>query len=523
MFVKNCKKIDNSRMNAKMCDIILMGIKDFMIIERGKTMSVLENLEPKNVFHYFEEICQIPHGSGNMDAISSYLEKFAKDRGLFHIRDRANNVIIVKEAAAGYENTEPIILQGHMDMVTVKTADCDIDFEKDGLRLNTDGDYVYAEGTSLGGDDGIAVAYILALLDSDEIPHPRIEAVITTDEETGMDGAVALDLSMLTAKRMLNIDSEEEGILLASCAGGLRTDCHLPIYFTDRPADTVCFDVSVGGLLGGHSGTEINKERGNAIKILGITLQQLLEQFPFHIMDIEGGEKDNAIAIAAHAVVCVAKDKKSAFEHEVERIGKEAKNEYQSKEKNLYIRAVQVNGEMEKMFDNKSTANAAAFLTTMPNGVMAMSADIEGLVETSLNAGIMKTICGAQNEVVVSLAIRSAIETAKQKLKLQLDVLTKAFGGYTEAHGDYPGWQYDPDSKLRADMVRIYKELFGEDVQVEALHAGLECGVMISKIPGLDCVSFGPNIYDIHTVDERLSVSSTARMWDYLLEILKQK
>lgn len=486
-------------------------------------MSVLENLEPKNVFHYFEEICQIPHGSGNLDRISGYLEQFAKDRGLFHIRDKANNVIIVKEATTDYENTEPVILQGHMDMVAVKTPGCDIDLQKDALRLKTEGDFVFAEGTSLGGDDGIAVAYILALLDSDDIPHPRIEAVITTDEEVGMDGAVAIDLSMLTAKRMLNIDSEEEGILLTSCAGGLRTDCHLPVTGTDRPADTVCLQLTVSGLMGGHSGTEINKERGNAIKLLGVTLQQLLGRLELNIVDIAGGEKDNAIPIAAHAVVCVKKDQQKMLEAEAARIAEETKKEYQSKEKNLCISIASCDTCEEQMFDNESTGRIAGFLTTMPNGVMAMSADIEGLVETSLNAGVMRYACGAKKEVVVSLAVRSAIETAKEKLKLQLDTLTKVFGGYTEAHGDYPGWQYNPDSKLRADMIRIYQELFGKEVRVEALHAGLECGVMISKIPGLDCVSFGPDIFDIHTTEERLSISSTARMWDYLLEILKQK
>lgn len=486
-------------------------------------MSILKHLEPKKVFHYFEEICQIPHGSGNLDKISSYLETFAKDRGLFHIRDKANNVIIVKDATAGYEDAAPIILQGHMDMVAVKEPDCAIDLEKDGLRLTVAGDYVSAEGTSLGGDDGIAVAYILALLDAQDIPHPRIEAVITTDEETGMDGAVAIDLSMLKAKRMLNIDSEEEGILLTSCAGGLRTDCHLPVTVTDRSADTVCLHLNVGGLMGGHSGTEINKERGNAIKLLGVTLQQLLERMELNIVDIAGGEKDNAIPIAAHAIVCVNKDRQKTLEAEVERIAEETKKEYQSKEKNLSINIVPCDTCKERMFDDESTARIAGFLTTMPNGVMAMSADIEGLVETSLNAGVMKYECSAQKEVVVNLAVRSAIETAKEKLKLQLDTLTKVFGGYTEAHGDYPGWQYNPDSKLRADMIRIYKEMFGQEVKVEALHAGLECGVMISKIPGLDCVSFGPDIFDIHTTQERLSISSTARMWDYLLEILKQK
>lgn len=489
-------------------------------------MRVLENLKPEKVFYYFEDICQIPHGSGNLDGISSYLEKFAQDRGLFHIRDKANNVIIVKEAAAGYEEVEPVILQGHMDMVAVKKNDCDIDLEKDPLRLKTEGDYVYAEGTSLGGDDGIAVAYMLALLDSDDIPHPRIEAVITTDEEVGMDGATAIDLSMLTAKRMLNIDSEEEGILLTSCAGGMRVDCHLPVRLMNRPADTVCVDVKVGGLMGGHSGTEINKERGNAIKILGITLQQLLERFDLNIVGICGGEKDNAIPIEAHAAVCIARDRQNEFKSEVKRIAKETEKEYQSKEKHLYISAVQTEAydtNKADVLDKESTNRIAAFLTTMPNGVVAMSADIEGLVETSLNAGVMRYPSNQENEVIVSLSLRSAIETAKQKLKLQLDILTKAFGGYTEAHGDYPGWQFNPDSKLRADMIRIYKEMFGTDAKVEAMHAGLECGIMISKIPGLDCVSYGPDILDIHTTEERLSISSTERMWNYLLEILKQK
>lgn len=482
-------------------------------------MRVLENLEPQKVFYYFEEICRIPHGSGNLDGISSYLAQFARDRGLFHIRDASNNVIIVKEASAGYESVPPIILQGHMDMVAVKKNDCDIDLEKDSLRLKVDGDFIYAEGTSLGGDDGIAVAYILAILDSGDIAHPRIEAVITTDEETGMEGATAIDLSMLKAKRMLNIDSEEEGILLTSCAGGMRTDCHIPIAM-ESGVGSVFLKVCAGGLLGGHSGTEINKEHANAIKLLGITLQQIRKKVPFRLAEISGGEKDNAIPREASAVICLAEDQKEEFLAELNRIEAEEKNEKKSKEKNLWIKAEVTQRDAVKVFDGNSTDNILAFLVLLPNGVMAMSADIDGLVETSLNVGILKT---CDNEVVASSAIRSAIETAKHKVNLQLETLAGHFGGYTETHGEYPGWQYDPDSRLRADMVRIYREMFGGEVQVEALHAGLECGIMISKIPGLDCVSFGPNIYDIHTTEERLSISSTTRMWKYLLEILKQK
>lgn len=482
-------------------------------------MSVLGHLEPQKVYHYFEEICGIPHGSGNLDQISSYLAKFAQDRGLFHIRDASKNVIIVKEATTGYEAVEPIILQGHMDMVAVKKNDCDINLKEDPLRIKTDGDFIYAEGTSLGGDDGIAVAYILAILDADDIAHPRIEAVITTDEETGMEGATAIDLSMLKAKRMLNIDSEEEGILLASCAGGVRTDCHIPVK-TEPWQDGVLLEISVGGLLGGHSGTEIHRGHANAIKLLGTTLRQIFKKVPFRLVQICGGEKDNAIPREAGAVICVDASKEDEFCSEVNRIEREEKNENKSREKELFIKASASVCHADRVFDSDSTERVLAFLTLLPNGVMAMSADIDGLVETSLNVGILRT---NDHEVVSGSAVRSSIETAKHKISLQVETLAKTLGGYMETRGAYPGWQFDPDSKLRADMVRIYREMFGKDAKVEALHAGLECGIMVSKIPGLDCVSFGPNILDIHTTKERLSISSTSRMWAYLLEILRQK
>lgn len=481
-------------------------------------MRVLEGLAPKKVYYYFEDICNIPHGSGNLDGISSYLAKFAEDRGLFHIRDASNNIIIVKEATAGYEEVEPIILQGHMDMVAVKKNDCDIDLAKDPLRLKIEGDYIYAEGTSLGGDDGIAVAYILAVLDDDAISHPRIEAVITTDEEVGMEGAAAIDLSMLNAKRMLNIDSEEEGILLTSCAGGMRADCHIPVKREEKEGTYI--RVEVGGLIGGHSGTEINKERGNAIKILGVTLQQLSEKISVQIADISGGEKDNAIPREACALVYVSADMEEAFFDGIARIESEIQNEMAAKEKELYIKAFKQDDVKKAVLDIESSQRIMAFLVLLPNGVMAMSADIQGLVETSLNIGILRL---NENEMVATSSIRSSIESAKQRIRLQVETLTKVFDGNVEIHGDYPGWQFNPHSRLRATMAEIYKEMFGKDVQVEALHAGLECGIMISKIPGLDCVSYGPNIYDIHTTEERLSISSTERMWNYLLEILKRK
>lgn len=480
-------------------------------------MRVLENLEPKAVFKYFEDICNIPHGSTNLDGISSYLEKFAQDRNLFCVRDESNNIIIVKEATSGYEDVEPIMLQGHMDMVAVKKADCDIDMTKDPLRLKIDGDYIYAEGTSLGGDDGIAVAYILAILDSHDIAHPRLEAVITTDEEIGMEGATAIDLSMLKAKRMLNIDSEEEGILLTSCAGGARVDCTLPVNYENTRG--VSYEIVVSGLLGGHSGTEINKERGNAIKLLGRILYEILEALPLNLSQMQGGEKDNAIPREAKATIVIAKENEEAFVKSLSKICSDIKNEYKTKEKDISIEWKKCENS-DLGLDAESTSKIAEFLMLLPNGVMAMSADIDGLVETSLNVGILTL---DKEKFVTSSAVRSSIESAKKNIVRQLAVLSKNMNGTVNIYGEYPGWQFNPDSKLRAMMVRIYKEMFKEDVKVEALHAGLECGIMISKIPGLDCVSFGPDIYDIHTTEEKLSIASTERMWNYILKILSTK
>lgn len=481
-------------------------------------MQVLKDLEPRKVFRFFEEICNIPHGSGNLDGISSYLEEFAKERGLFCIRDYANNVIIVKEATKGYEEVEPVILQGHMDMVAVKKVDCDIDLEKDPLRLMLDGDFVYAEGTSLGGDDGIAVAYILAIMDSDDIEHPRLEAVITTDEEVGMEGATAIDLSMLKAKRMLNIDSEEEGILLTSCAGGARIDCNIPIKREEKTG--TFYRVKIGGLLGGHSGVEINKERGNAIKMLGRVLYKVSKDISIQIAELAGGEKDNAIPREAEAIVLVAETHEKQFAELVGEIDEILRSENATKEKALYVEIEKVGNETKSILTEESTNRVTEFLLVIPNGIMAMSVDIDGLVETSLNVGILKL---EETEVVASSAIRSSIESAKKYLVQQMEVASNLVGGTISIHGEYPGWQYNPNSRLRATMVEIYKEMFGEEPKVEAIHAGLECGIMISKIPGLDCVSFGPNMYDIHTTEERLSISSTERMWNYILEILRRK
>ena len=358
-------------------------------------------------------------------------------------------------------------------------------------------------------------------MDSDNIEHPRIEAVITTDEEIGMLGAAVIDLSMLKSKRMLNIDSEEEGILLAGCAGGMRVDAHIPVKREIRK-DGIDIMITIDGLKGGHSGTEINKERGNAIKILGLVLKKISEEFKIQISDVSGGEKDNAIPRNASAILYIKENELVELKDKIIEIENELKNEYSTKEKDFHINIKeleQLNTSVQ-ILDKNSTINVIDYLLLAPNGIISMSADIEGLVETSLNIGIL----GMKfEELVMSFAVRSSIETAKRNIRLQIETLTKLSGGKTESFGEYPGWQFDPNSKLRGKMLEIYKEMFGKEAKVEAIHAGLECGMMIAKIPELDCVSFGPNIFDIHTTEEKLSISSAKRMWNYLVEILKQK
>lgn len=483
-------------------------------------MNELKNLEPRKVFHYFEEICGIPHGSGNVTQISDYLAEFARQRNLLCIQDELKNIIIVKPATAGYEEEPAVILQGHMDMVAVKKPDCDIDMKTEGLRVKTDGDRIYAEGTSLGGDDGIAVAYALALLDDDTISHPRLEVVITVDEEVGMDGARGIDLSMLQGKRMLNLDSEEEGIFLTSCAGGARMYCYLPISVCEKQG--VAYRISVEGLLGGHSGGEIHKERGNANCIMGRVLYRLTEKCPVWLKSLEGGLADNAIPRQTVAVVLIDEKDSDEFKEALLRVESEIKGELATKDPDFQITAICAGEEKTICADADSVSQAAAYLLALPNGVQAMSADVPGLVETSLNLGIMKYEAEEQ-ELLCEFSVRSCVESAKRTLIDKVAAVTELAGGSYSVSGDYPGWAYRVESPLREKMVVLYEEMYGTKPQLQAIHAGLECGILASKIEDLDCISFGPDMSDIHTTEETLSISSVARVWEYLVRLLGTK
>ncbi|MBQ7955598.1 MAG: aminoacyl-histidine dipeptidase [Lachnospiraceae bacterium] len=483
-------------------------------------MGVLSALEPKKVFQYFEEICGIPHGSGNVDKISDYLVKFAKDRNLFYIQDELKNVIIIKEATKGYENEPAVILQGHMDMVAVKKPELDMDMKTEGLRVAVDEDLVYAEGTSLGGDDGIAVAYALALLDSEEYAHPRLEVVITVDEEVGMDGARGIDLSMLKGRRLLNLDSEEEGIFLTSCAGGGRIHTYLP--FSVKEKEGVLYRISVEGLLGGHSGAEIHKERGNSNCLMGRILYNLTKEIPVCVESMQGGLADNAIPRQTVATVLIEEKDIHKFKEILLGQEKEIKAELATKDPDFAITTIMVDEGSYTCAEEESTAEMASFIMALPNGVQAMSADMQGLVETSLNLGIMELQTGEQ-ELLCEFSVRSCIESAKQNLIGKVCAVAELAGASYSVSGDYPGWAYRVDSPLREKMIRVYERMYGKKPQVQAIHAGLECGILASKIEDLDCISFGPDMKDIHTTEETLSISSTKRVWEYLVTLLAER
>lgn len=483
-------------------------------------MRALEGLEPQRVFHYFEEICKIPHGSGNVEQISDYLVAFARKKGFFCIQDELKNVIIVKPATAGYEKEEAVILQGHMDMVAVKKPESPIDMKVDGLNIKVSGDNIYAEGTSLGGDDGIAVAYALALLDSQDLPHPRLEVVITVDEEVGMDGARGIDLSSLTGKRLLNLDSEEEGIFLTSCAGGAGVKCYLPLSASEKTKEAC--RISVEGLLGGHSGMEIAKERGNANCIMGRLLYRLTAELPLYLKSLEGGLADNAIPRRTVATVLFDKEKEMVFKEALLQAEAVIQKELVTKDPDFQITAVFTGEEKAICTDADSTVRAASFLLALPNGVQAMSADVPGLVETSLNLGIMK-YDEEKQELCCEFSVRSCLESAKWNLISRVEAVTGLAGGSSSVSGDYPGWAYRVSSPLRDKVVSLYEEMYGKKPQLQAIHAGLECGLLAAKIEELDCISFGPDMKNIHTTEETLSISSTARVWEYLVKLLAKK
>ncbi len=478
-------------------------------------MAVFENIEPKKVFHFFEEISRIPRGTYNTKEISDYCVNFAKERGLFVIQDEWNNVIIKKPGTAGYEMSEPVILQGHLDMVCEKTADSGHDFMKDPIEIYVEDGWVKARDTTLGADNGIAVAMALTILDSKDIPHPPLEVIFTIDEEVGMTGALNIDLSQLKGTMLMNLDSEEEDVLIAGCAGGFRFVCSLPIEKTS--ANGVKMELEICGLRGGHSGVEIHQQRGNANKLAGRLLYHLTRQIKIALIEINGGSKDNVITSANKSVI-VAEDAKAVEETAAKLLAK-WRDEFGKDEPGLDIKVhVLEEGSFEAMSDT-SMKKVLQFIVNCPNGVDEYSRHLAGMVGTSDNLGVITT---EKERVDFIVLTRSGIASKIDEFKERFMCLAESLGGTYEFNSEYPAWTFNAESRIREIALDAFEHVYGKRPEVTEIHAGLECGLLSGKKPELDCISFGPNMMDVHSFNERLEIASAAKIWEALKEILKR-
>ena len=473
----------------------------------------LAGLEPAAVFGYFEEICAIPHGSRNTKMISDYLVGFAKAHNLTYHQDEMNNVILFAPGTCGMEDRPPVILQGHIDMVCEKEASCPIDMTAEGLDVTHDDTCVYAKGTTLGGDDGIATAMAMALLADDTIPHPPLEVVMTTEEEIGLLGATAIDLSQLKGRTLINLDSEAEGVFTVSCAGGCTACISLPV--ERRAVYGPCIRLTVDGLQGGHSGADIHLKRANANKIMGEFMSRIQKLMPLCLTSLSGGAKDNAIPRSCQATLVAMGINLERINDIAAALQEEVRANYD--EPDATVQAFDVDALGGNSLSTESTAKVISLLCSAPNGVQKWSADIEGLVHTSLNLGIAKL----GDRFSATFSVRSSVNSEKQEVLDQLKALAEMLDGTYSQDGEYPAWEYRKESHLLDTMVRVYREMFAQEPKVEAIHAGLECGLFSQKLPGLDCVSIGPQMHDIHTTRERLEIASTERVWKFLLEVLK--
>lgn len=480
-------------------------------------MSKLSSYEPQSVMKFFEAISEIPRGSGNEQAVSDYCVNFAKERGLEVRQDEANNVVIKKAGTKGLENKPVVALQGHLDMVCEKNKDTEHDFLKEGIKILVDGDYITADGTTLGGDNGIAVAMTLALLDSKDIAHPPIEAIFTTDEEVGLLGAAALKTDDLKASYMINIDSEEEGILTTSCAGGTKSFGR--IKFETEEIDTSKYTglvVKVKGLKGGHSGIDVDKERANANKVLARFMNKVINLDVYYV-NFDGGAKDNAIPREAETALYVNNSDKEKLQTIVKELDATLKKEYSISDAGIELSVEEYKGS-NVVIKKADALKVLIAINSIPNGIINMSLNIEGLTETSNNIGVVKTLDGY---VEVACAIRSSSLSRRIALQEQIDVIYKGLNAESEYIGTYPGWEYKQDSKLREVCVEAYKKVAGKEAEVVAIHAGLECGLLLEKMGDIDVISIGPNMSDIHTPDEKVSISSIKRTYEFLIDVLQ--
>ena len=480
--------------------------------------NITKDLTPQKVFYFFEEISRIPRGSKKEKEISDWLVKFANDRNLEVYQDSVLNVVIKKAGSKGYENYSPLILQGHMDMVWEKNSDTEFDFETEGIRLTVKDGFLKAAGTTLGADNGIAVAVILALLDSDEIVHPPLEAVITADEEAGMTGVENLDVSVLKGKTMLNIDTEEEGEIYVSSAGGSRVQIDFNFMRDSEPDGSKNILMEIKGLNGGHSGADIDKGLGNSIKILSFILSELTKKFKFKLHDINGGDKTNAIPREAFAAINIASTEFDDFVKESRVFFEEIKTTYSKTEQNLTMEIKDYVSADKKPISEQDSINLINLLYEIPSGVITNSGHIEGLVETSLSMGVLRT---NDNISSIQLLLRSSVNSALRELENKLNDISKLYNAGFTVDSSYSSWEYREDSKLRELFIQAHEKLFEKTPKIKAIHAGLECGIFAGKITDLDVISIGPNIYGAHTPEEKMEISSVEYTWKWVLKALE--
>jgi len=475
---------------------------------------MLKNLKPKEVFHFFEELTRIPRGSGNEKQASDYLVGFARERKLEVFQDKALNVIIRKPGTPGYEAAPAVILQGHMDMVCEKAKGVRHDFTKDPLTLKVEGDILRADGTTLGADNGIAVAYGLAILDSTDLPHPPLELLVTTSEETGMDGAHALKTDHLKGTTLLNIDAEEEGVLFVSCAGGVNLVCEFATRWEKAVGGTLL--VKVSGLKGGHSGLEIIQQRANAIKLLGRLLDGARAGGRFRIAELSGGSKSNAIAREAEATLTAETAVLDKIKAALTLLAKDLESEFAKADPDIKVQVTH-GTKVAHQLSASTTEQLIDFLLVAPDGVQSMSKELEGLVESSLNHGVLEQ---TGEFIRLTVSVRSCVESIREDLARRIEALANLVNAKCVRTGAYPAWRYEADSSIRELCQSVYRKVAGKAPQIKAIHAGLECGLLKEKLPKTDMISFGPNLFNVHTPDEHLSIRSVANTWAFLTAIL---
>jgi len=482
-------------------------------------MNRFEGLEPKYVFHYFNELLNIPRPSKHEDKVLAYLKDLAQKKGLEYRQDKAKNIVIKVPATRGFENAPTVILQGHLDMVAEKNSDVEFDFLKDPINAYVDGDWIKAKGTTLGADNGIGVAAALAFIDDPDAVHGPLEILLTVDEETGLTGASNLDGKILSGKIMLNLDSEEDGVFFIGCAGGANTVITLPVKLINVSRKFKAFELKISGLLGGHSGLNIIDNRANAIKLLARVIKAAIKvKVELMLVDIKGGDKHNAIPREAFAVVAVnerhIKKFNVALNGEIER----AKREFATADKDIKLDVTEFTKKVSKGINTSDTSRVINLLLALPHGVLSMSREIKGLVETSSNLATIK-MKGSKVEILTSS--RSSVAEALDSVLMSIDSLVELYGGKTKGYGRYPGWRPNVDSPLLKKAVSVFKAIRGSEPHITAIHAGLECGIILEKVPGMDVISFGPEMHGVHSPNERLNIPSVGRFYEYLKKLLE--